>query len=355
MDTQQEFNQRLIKETNNKIKILTHDEFKKLYTRYFLEKDEKKKQECKEEVYWALLPIVTRQMHLFNKKCNLDKNIDINDIYYYTAEVLEYLGERHKHQQNFYFNGAISTQVQRCLYRLLLENQPWYEKLNNTNNYREAGFKEYLPYESDSYTEVPLEEAEVYTYDLEDDFSKLDMIVIMYETFNILNKKEKQVLSMRFGLDGEEPKILDEVGKVLGVTKERIRQIEVKALRKIRWEKPLKLRATISDDEADRYIDIKCKSVEKPKPEPVEKPKPKPVKKALTWRTKDPITGKDILVRKTNYMIEKRIPDVDFNKGMYLRSFWSYKTITRPMYLAYDYEKKVWYPIEMEEIKYDKS
>ena len=142
MDVQQEFKQRLIKETNNKVKILTHDEFNKLYTRYFLEKDEKKKQECKEEVYWALLPIVTRQMYLFNKKCNLDKSIDINDMYYYTAEVLEYLGERNKYQQNFYFNGAISTQVQRCLYRLLLENQPWYEKLNNINNYREAGFKE---------------------------------------------------------------------------------------------------------------------------------------------------------------------------------------------------------------------
>ena len=142
LDVQQEFKQRLIKETNNKVKILTHDEFKKLYTRYFLEKDEKKKQECKEEVYWALLPIVTRQMYLFNKKCNLDKSIDINDMYYYTAEVLEYLGERNKYQQNFYFNGAISTQVQRCLYRLLLENQPWYEKLNNINNYREAGFKE---------------------------------------------------------------------------------------------------------------------------------------------------------------------------------------------------------------------
>ena len=192
-----------------------------------------------------------------------------------------------------------------------------------------------------------MEEAEEYAYNLEDDFGKLDMIILMYETFNTLSKKEKQVLSMRFGLDGEEPKILDEVGKVLGVTKERIRQIEAKALRKIRWEKPLKLRATISDDEADRYIDIKRKSVEKPKP--------KPIKKVLTWRTKDPMTNKDILVRKTNYMIEKRIPDVDLNKGICLGSFWRYKTITRPMYLAYDYEKKVWYPIEMEEIKYDKS
>ena len=53
----------------------------------------------------------------------------------------------------------------------------------------------------------------------------------------ILNYRERTILEMRFGLNGEEPKTLEEVGKVFNVTRERIRQIEAKALRKIRYSK----------------------------------------------------------------------------------------------------------------------
>jgi RNA polymerase primary sigma factor len=49
-----------------------------------------------------------------------------------------------------------------------------------------------------------------------------------------LNEKEQKVILMRFGFDGEPPKTLEETGRCLGVTRERIRQIEEKALRKIR-------------------------------------------------------------------------------------------------------------------------
>jgi RNA polymerase primary sigma factor len=50
-----------------------------------------------------------------------------------------------------------------------------------------------------------------------------------------LNEKEKSVLVMRFGFDGEDPRTLEETGKTLGVTRERIRQIEERALKKIRF------------------------------------------------------------------------------------------------------------------------
>ncbi len=48
-----------------------------------------------------------------------------------------------------------------------------------------------------------------------------------------LSPREKKILSLRFGLNGEIPHDLDEVGKVFDVTRERIRQIEAKALEKI--------------------------------------------------------------------------------------------------------------------------
>jgi RNA polymerase primary sigma factor len=49
-----------------------------------------------------------------------------------------------------------------------------------------------------------------------------------------LEEKEAEVISMRFGLDGEEPRTLQEIGEALGLSRERIRQIESKAKEKLR-------------------------------------------------------------------------------------------------------------------------
>jgi len=49
-----------------------------------------------------------------------------------------------------------------------------------------------------------------------------------------LNTDEKKVIIFRYGLDGEEPQTLEFIGKIFGVTRERIRQIEQKALDKLR-------------------------------------------------------------------------------------------------------------------------
>lgn len=49
-----------------------------------------------------------------------------------------------------------------------------------------------------------------------------------------LSDREKEVVRLRFGLDGDQPQTLEEVGKRFGVTRERIRQIEAKTLAKLR-------------------------------------------------------------------------------------------------------------------------
>lgn len=49
-----------------------------------------------------------------------------------------------------------------------------------------------------------------------------------------LPPREQEVLKLRFGIDSKKPQTLEEVGKVVGVTRERIRQIEVKAIRKLK-------------------------------------------------------------------------------------------------------------------------
>ena len=50
----------------------------------------------------------------------------------------------------------------------------------------------------------------------------------------VLTEREIKVIILRFGLDRGEPRTLQEVGEIIGVTRERIRQIEIKATRKLR-------------------------------------------------------------------------------------------------------------------------
>ncbi len=54
------------------------------------------------------------------------------------------------------------------------------------------------------------------------------------DVLDTLTDREKRVLELRFGIEDGRPRTLEEVGKEFGVTRERIRQIEAKALRKLR-------------------------------------------------------------------------------------------------------------------------
>jgi RNA polymerase primary sigma factor len=53
-----------------------------------------------------------------------------------------------------------------------------------------------------------------------------------------LNPRMRRVLSLRFGLDGQPPQTLEEVGGQLGITRERVRQLETRALRELRTAAP---------------------------------------------------------------------------------------------------------------------
>jgi len=53
-----------------------------------------------------------------------------------------------------------------------------------------------------------------------------------------LKPRMRYVLSLRFGLDGEKPRTLEEVGDALGITRERVRQLETRALRELRQFAP---------------------------------------------------------------------------------------------------------------------
>jgi RNA polymerase primary sigma factor len=56
----------------------------------------------------------------------------------------------------------------------------------------------------------------------------------LHEVLNLLGSRERKILKLRFGLYNNHPKTLEEIGREFGITRERIRQIEKKALGKLR-------------------------------------------------------------------------------------------------------------------------
>lgn len=75
----------------------------------------------------------------------------------------------------------------------------------------------------DEQTQQPFEE--VFNITIQD---------IIGQVLNELNEREVKILRMRFGLTGEGPYTLQETGEVLGITRERVRQIQEKAMAKLR-------------------------------------------------------------------------------------------------------------------------
>ncbi len=72
------------------------------------------------------------------------------------------------------------------------------------------------------------------TEDVEKDIVEESLHKELNKLLNILDEREKAIIEHRFGLNGEEPKTLTEVGEILGISRERVRQIEQRALKKLR-------------------------------------------------------------------------------------------------------------------------
>ena len=60
-----------------------------------------------------------------------------------------------------------------------------------------------------------------------------------------LPDRERQVLVLRYGLVDEEPKTLEEIGKRLGLTRERVRQIELESLRRLAGLREMQMMAAV--------------------------------------------------------------------------------------------------------------
>ena len=70
--------------------------------------------------------------------------------------------------------------------------------------------------------------------------ASVSLASILDEVFMVLTEKERNVIIKRFALDGKIRETLESIGQKFNVTRERIRQIEAKALAKLRKHKDAK-------------------------------------------------------------------------------------------------------------------
>jgi RNA polymerase primary sigma factor len=104
---------------------------------------------------------------------------------------------------------------------LILTNQSALSYNQNINGKENMTYEEVL---TDMDTTTPF-----------DIYEKKEILEKILSWLSLLNEKERTVIILRFGLLNEQPMTLEEVGNILNLTKERIRQIEEKALKKLQY------------------------------------------------------------------------------------------------------------------------
>lgn len=146
------------------------------------------------------------------------------------------------------YAGDIDSINNPAVYELLSE------KLSFTNDQTEDAIYASVPFESyeelyhmfyenidvvEKYESIQINEGfyprELISEDnVEENVSDILLREQLFEMLETLTEREQRVLELRFGLKGDAPKTLEEVGAAFNVTRERVRQIEAKALRKLR-------------------------------------------------------------------------------------------------------------------------
>jgi RNA polymerase primary sigma factor len=129
-----------------------------------------------------------------------------------------------------------------------LNREPVVEEIAKEGGFTPERVRELLDLVEDPVSlETPVGDGESLYGDLIED-TKLDRpevttsdnlrAVELSDALDVLNPRMRLVLARRFGLDGEIPQTLEEVGASLGITRERVRQLESRALRELRTVAP---------------------------------------------------------------------------------------------------------------------
>src|SRR5439155_733916 len=145
-----------------------------------------------------------------------------------------------------------------------LNREPTQEELAKESGFTERRVQELLDLVEDPVSlETPVGDGESMYADLIEDIhserpdestsQKLRQVELA-DALLLLNPRMRRVLSLRFGLDGNPPQTLEEVGAGLGITRERVRQLEARALRELRLGYELTPAPALLDEDPHRYV-----------------------------------------------------------------------------------------------------
>lgn len=133
-----------------------------------------------------------------------------------------------------------ADQVKDLLANISNRNVTSLNQLVNNNETEDTELAEFIP-DDNQENDPQIQMDHVYNQDV------IDLC------FENLSEREKTVITLRFGLDGQGEHTLDYVGKILGITRERVRQIEAKTLRKMRLRMSYLIR--MKKVEVEKHID----------------------------------------------------------------------------------------------------
>jgi len=71
----------------------------------------------------------------------------------------------------------------------------------------------------------------------EEDLERTLLFEALHDSLEVLDRREQQIIRAYFGLDDQEPMTLEQIGAILGLTRERVRQLRDRALQKIRGQR----------------------------------------------------------------------------------------------------------------------
>jgi len=138
------------------------------------------------------------------------------------------------------------TKINRAIKNLMqeLDREPTYEEIAEATNLTIEKVKQALEAQKEPISmDKPIDHDEKsiiaeYVVDTENNPLEYAKEFILKERLDevlqTLSKRERKILEYRFGLNGHPPKTLEEVGAIFGITRERVRQIEAKAIKRLR-------------------------------------------------------------------------------------------------------------------------
>ena len=287
MDVQMEYENNFNEIVKTKSHKLSTKELANLFIDYFKEENIEKKSNYKEQLYWAMLPMVIKKLTLYNKNHGNIENKYMEEVYSFTAECLDRIKNPIDKKSIASFLAHVHNSIDRTLYSLIRED-------NNC---------------------ISLEDVKEMVYYIDDE--KIDnqfMNSILNDCLSTLSEREQQVIKLRFGFE-DNPMTLEEVGKIFGVTGNRIMQIEAKALRRLRSKRCSALHNSIDIGYCLDTIDRNRKPQKKyiiGFKKRIQKVQPKNITKKVYWHKSDA---------------------------------YYYGSKLTAMTLKYDHRNKVWYPI----------